>query len=689
MSEATLLAQPLSLLKGVGARTANLLAGLHLHTVQDLLFHLPYRYEDRTRIYPLAHLQVGQRVLVEAAVEKTWVQMAKRRMLLCRVSDGARLLTLRFFHFRATQQKQLVVGCRLRCFGEVRMGQYGLEMIHPQYQVLPPDEILPLENSLTPVYPVTEGLGQATLRKLVAQALHCLQQGTVAEWLPQESLCSGNFMALKEALQILHQPTAEQGQQALFEAARQRLALEELLVYQWKLRGSRQKLRQQAAVPLNDSAVLMAEFLSRLPFQLTGAQQRVWQVVQADLAKGSPMLRLVQGDVGSGKTMLALMALLQAVASGQQAALMVPTEILAEQHWGQCQRYLQPLGVRVARLVGSLKAKERRDVLAAMAAHDVDIVVGTHALFQEKVGFAKLALVVVDEQHRFGVQQRLALQQKGREGCVPHQLVMTATPIPRTLAMTAYADLDYSVIDELPPGRKPIQTLLQGQSAKDALMARLQSYCEAGHQAYWVCTLIEESESLQAEAAEQAAENLKQALPPYIKVGLLHGRMAPDDKQKVMDAFSAGELQVLVATTVIEVGVDVPNASLMVIENPERLGLAQLHQLRGRVGRGQVQSYCVLLYRQGLSSQAKSRLQIMRDYQDGFQIADADLKLRGAGEMMGKRQSGAMLFRVADLQKDEAMVELAQQLLGQMQGDVVQALARRWQSVYHESTLGV
>ncbi|MDF1760973.1 MAG: ATP-dependent DNA helicase RecG [Coxiellaceae bacterium] len=669
----------ISQLKGVGPRMATLLQNLSIHTVQDILFHLPLRYEDRTRVISLAQCKPGDRVMTKAVIDKTWQAFGKRKMLLCQLRDGNRKLTLRFFHYTSRQANYLKqTGKAVCCFGEIRLGQFGLEIVHPQYSILDDGEALQLSDYLTPVYPTTEGLGQATLIKLTDQALQYLVDGEVENYLPQQDV----DMTTEQALQLLHRPPAKmhfQQRESELEKARRRLALEELVAYQLQLKSSRRQVKKLLGYDFKNNAKVIEEFKKQLPFDLTGAQKKAMAEIEKDIFSHQPMMRLLQGDVGSGKTMIALISLLHAVSNGYQAVLMAPTEILAEQHLQQCQQWLEPLGVRVTCLVGSLKQSEHTKIQALIANHEVDVVVGTHAVFQQKIQYAKLALMVIDEQHRFGVHQRMALQLKGKkQGRVPHQLIMTATPIPRTLAMTAYADLDYSVIDELPPGRKPIQTVLCSQSQREALIARLANYCEQGRQAYWVCTLIEESEMLQAKAAQDVCDELKRLLP-NCRIALVHGRIKADEKQRIMTAFHQAELDVLVATTVIEVGVNVPNASVMVIDNAERLGLSQLHQLRGRVGRGEQQSYCVLQYKSPLSQIAQQRLELMRQSQDGFEIAQADLRLRGAGEILGSRQSGVIGFRIADMEMDADLISVANQLSEQLiDGKMVQQLCNRW-----------
>jgi ATP-dependent DNA helicase RecG len=664
---------------------AEKLEHLGITTLQDLLFHLPLRYQDRTRVVPIGTLRPGDEAVVEGEVQLSEIKFGRRRMLLSRISDGTGSLTLRFFHFSNAQKETLARGRRLRCYGEARRGNLTLEMVHPEYQLLQEAAVEAVEEYLTPVYPATEGLQQAGLRRLIGQAVERLAQGRISlhEWLPAELLPAG-LPPLREAVLLLQRPPPDIALSALAEGehpAQQRLAFEELLAHQLSLRLLRETMTRHPAPPLDGGEELIEHYLAQLPFPLTDAQQRVYRELAADLKQPAPMQRLVQGDVGSGKTVVAALAALQAVGSGYQAAVMAPTELLAEQHYHNFRQWLAPLGIEVAWLTGRLKAKQRRAMLGAVETGDAAVVVGTHALFQEEVNFHRLGLVIVDEQHRFGVHQRLALREKGvQDGVHPHQLIMTATPIPRTLAMTAYADLDLSIIDELPPGRTPVETVAIGDSRRDEVIARVAAACAEGRQAYWVCTLIEESESLQAQAAEETEALLRELLP-QLQIGLVHGRMKAPEKEAVMGAFKQGELNLLVATTVIEVGVDVPNASLMIIENAERLGLAQLHQLRGRVGRGSTQSSCVLMYHAPLSKLARERLAVMRETNDGFVIARKDLEIRGPGEVLGTRQTGMLQLRIADLQRDQALlteVAAAAERLLQQQPQRAAPLIQRW-----------
>ncbi|MFM5877728.1 ATP-dependent DNA helicase RecG [Aeromonas veronii] len=673
---------PLDSLKGVGSKMQEKLERLGLATVQDLLFHLPLRYEDRTQVWPIGDLPPGLHGAVEGEIQDTQLVMGRRRMMVCRISDGTGTLTLRFFNFTAAQKNSLAAGRLIRCFGEVRPGKYGLEMAHPEYKLLGEEQAGQTEEALTPVYPTTEGLRQLTLRNLTDQALAQLDLYGVEELLP-----AGLYphqIELAAALKLLHRPPPsvalpllESGQHP----AQQRLVLEELLAHNLSVLKVRAQAQTQLARALKPAPELVEQLLGALPFKPTGAQSRVVAEISKDLQQSHPMMRLVQGDVGSGKTLVAALAALQAIGNGCQVGLMAPTELLAEQHAINFAKWLEPLGIGVGWLAGKQKGKAREEALAAIADGSVKMVVGTHAIFQEQVVFHRLALVIIDEQHRFGVHQRLALREKGeREGVHPHQLIMTATPIPRTLAMTAYADLDTSVIDELPPGRTPITTVALPDSRRSDVIERVKLACTEGKQAYWVCTLIEESEVLECQAAEDTAAELQNLLPG-LHIGLVHGRMRPVEKQRVMEEFKAGILQLLVATTVIEVGVDVPNASLMIIENPERLGLAQLHQLRGRVGRGAVASHCVLLYHAPLSKTAQSRLGVLRETNDGFLIAQRDLELRGPGELLGTRQTGLADLKIADLVRDQPLIPQVQKMarfLMDRHPSHVEPLIRRW-----------
>ena len=676
---------PVTTLKGVGAALATKLEKIGIHNLQDLLFHLPLRYQDRTRITPLGALQFGLDAVIEGTISASDVVMGRRRSLVCRVQDGTGSVTLRFFHFSAAQKNGLKKGATIRCFGEPRRGAHGLEFYHPEYRVMNDDNAAPVEETLTPIYPATEGLTQPRIRSLCEQALKFIDHpDALQEWLPTPIRQPHNLWPLVDAVRFLHKPPPNAELEMMAEGkhpAQQRLAFEELLAHNLSLQQIRQRVRQQTGMALPGTRALVDKFLANLPFQLTGAQQRVFQDIHRDLSQPVPMLRLVQGDVGSGKTVVAALAALQVVESKHQAALMAPTEILAEQHYNNFSNWLKPLGITVAWLTGKTKGKKREQQLELIRSGEAEVIVGTHALFQDEVEFRHLALAIIDEQHRFGVHQRLALREKGRKiGAMPHQLIMTATPIPRTLAMSAYADLDCSVIDELPPGRTPVNTIVIGDDRRNQVIERVRVACQEGRQAYWVCTLIEESEALQCQAAEVTATELTEALPD-LSIGLIHGRMKPAEKAEVMDAFKEGHLHLLVATTVIEVGVDVPNSSLMIIENPERLGLAQLHQLRGRVGRGSIASHCVLMYHPPLSQQGRERLQVMRESSDGFVIAEKDLELRGPGEVLGTRQTGLVQFRVADLERDKTLLDTIKVAAEQLMAEApthVQPLIDRW-----------
>lgn len=682
---------PITRLKGVGDNLAAKLTKLNLLTVQDLVFHLPLRYQDRTRITPLGALKPNMEAVIEAEVRACDVVYGKRRSLVCMVQDSTGTVALRFYHFSNAQKLRLSPGTRLRCYGEARRGVAGLELYHPEYLHLDEQNAnQALEQTLTPIYPATEGLGQVRLRKLIHQALQLADEGSVPELLgPQflhpQPLHKGtrqapNHIGLLEALRFLHAPPKDVSLNQLLEGqhpCQQRLAFEELLAHHLSLLKVRARIQQHQARPLTRDP-LRETFLNSLPFALTDAQLRVAGEIARDLANPFPMLRLVQGDVGSGKTLVAALAVLRAVASGVQAAVMAPTEILAEQHRINFQTWFAPLGIEVVSLTGRQKAADKRRQLARIAEGEAQVVIGTHALIQGDADFAKLGLIIIDEQHRFGVQQRLDLRNKGR-GLLPHQLIMTATPIPRTLAMSAYADLDYSLIDELPPGRTPVETVVIGNARRDQVVARVSEACRQKRQAYWVCTLIEESEALEAQAAEVTAHKLSTALP-HLRIALLHGRIKAAEKERTMGAFQRGDIDLLVATTVIEVGVDVPNASLMIVENPERLGLAQLHQLRGRVGRGSAASHCVLLYGSPLSRTARARLQVMRSSNDGFVIAEKDLEIRGPGEVLGTRQTGELQLKVADLQRDANLLGKVRSVAPELQKkpETVTALTRRW-----------
>jgi ATP-dependent DNA helicase RecG len=671
-------------LPGVGPALAEILRRVGLVTLQDLWFHLPLRYEDRTRITPIRDLRNGEAAQVQGRIEAIEKSFRYRPQLRIAISDESRqTLTLRFFHFNNAQVNQLAVGGLLRCFGEPRFSKSGMEMVHPQYRRLADGAETAIDERLTPVYPTTEGLGQPRLVRLIEHALKRLPTDDALEFIPPQLRKLYKLSSLRDALLYVHQPPPDADLASLavgVHPSQQRLAFEELLAQHLSLKRLRARARKHTAPKLEGGGELRAAFLKQLSFALTKAQRRVATEIVNDLAKAQPMLRLVQGDVGSGKTVVAAVAALAAVEAGYQAALMAPTELLAEQHYRNFQRWMQPLGVDVVWLAGKLKGKSRSSAMAALQS-SANIAIGTHALMQEGVTFAKLGLVIIDEQHRFGVHQRLMLREKGRSGdLVPHQLVLTATPIPRTLAMTAYADLDISAIDELPPGRTPVATAKIANTRRAEVIERIRAACADGRQAYWVCTIIEESEQLQAQAAEAIHLELSRALPEH-RVDLVHGRLKPSEKQDAMDNFSAGKTALLVATTVIEVGVDVPNASLMIIENAERLGLAQLHQLRGRVGRGSAASSCVLLYQAPLSMMARQRLDVLRETGDGFRIAEKDLELRGPGEVLGTRQTGQLALRIADVSRDAHLLPAIQRAGATMLRDypeLAERLVDRW-----------
>jgi ATP-dependent DNA helicase RecG len=672
-------------LAGVGPKLEATLQQLGINSVADILFHLPLRYEDRTRLHPIGGLYPGARVLIEGEVEHSAIVRGKRSMLVASISDGTGRITLRFFHFRASQKKQMSRGTRLRCYGEVRPGFQGMEMIHPSYRTLVADAEVPVADRLTPVYPTTEGVGQATWIRFSDQALELMAQGQLEleELLPPDLIDQMSMPSLQEAIVYIHRPPPKADVAALVERrhpCQQRLALEELLAHNLSMQQLHRRQRENRAPVIDRNSENESQFLASLPFTLTNAQQRVIAEIQADLARPYPMQRLVQGDVGSGKTVVAAMAALRTAGNGWQAAITAPTELLAEQHHRSFSDWLAPMGIKPVWLSGKVTGKAREKALADNEA-GAPLVIGTHALMQKGVTFKKLGLVVVDEQHRFGVHQRLALLDKsGGQAIHAHQLIMTATPIPRTLAMTAYAGLETSVIDELPPGRKAVRTAVISNERRQEVIGRVASACREGRQAYWVCTLIEESEAVVAQAAEDVANELGAQLQG-INIGLVHGRLKADEKHEVMSRFSSGEVQLLVATTVIEVGVDVPNASLMIIENSERLGLAQLHQLRGRVGRGSEQASCVLMYSPPIGQLARQRLGILRETTDGFQIAEKDLELRGPGEVLGTRQTGMLQFRVAELARDAHLLNgipaVADRLLKE-NPQLADKLIKRW-----------
>lgn len=691
MPNKTLIEKQLALtqLKGVGPKLAQQFSDWGIHDLVNLLFHLPFRYEDRTRITPIATLRPQQTYVVQGFVRSSQILFGKRRSLSVRIQDQSGSLGLRFFHFTASQKNQFEDGVEIRCYGEARRGASGLEIYHPEYQLVSADEG-ELEQNLTPVYPATEGISQSRLRTMISQALEMLaaDKFQLRELLPTSWLQEWQLPSLSQALQYLHQPPTEANLTQL-EAGQhpcqRRLILEELLAHQLSMHRARLKVKQEKAAQIQFMGPSQQQIIDSLPFTPTDAQKRVVEEIQFDLNQPHPMLRLVQGDVGSGKTLIAALTAAPMVDEGYQVAIMAPTEILAEQHLVNFTQWFEPLfkqqntGKKIAWLTGKVKGKAREKVLAEIASGEAKLIIGTHALFQEDVDFHQLGLAIIDEQHRFGVRQRLALRGKGKE-LAPHQLIMTATPIPRTLAMSAYADLDVSVIDELPPGRIPINTSVISNQRRSEIVHRINEVCQGGTQAYWVCTLIEESESLQCQAAEVTAQQLTEALPK-LRIGLIHGRMKAAEKVDIMQRFKNHELDLLVATTVIEVGVDVPNSNLIIIENPERLGLAQLHQLRGRVGRGNQQSHCVLLYQAPLGDVSKQRLSVMRESTDGFYIAEQDLLIRGPGELLGTRQTGLQQLSVADLERDGHLLPqvkaMAEQLVTQ-HPQHVDAIIKRW-----------
>lgn len=678
-------------LHGVGTVLAQRLQKLGMTSLQDLLLHLPFRYEDRTRVTPLSQARFGDRVVIEGKIIASQIRyFGKKSIFLCRLEDPTGYIDLRFFHLTKPQREALACPeSRVRCFGEIRIKKGKttiLEMNHPEYIVFKADQGLPLDTYLTPVYPATEGLSQSKLRQLLEQALTLLDKNPslLSEYLPSPVREKWFFPDIHAAIQAIHRPPPDEPILPFtlgVHPAQQRLAFEELLAHQLSLFQFRQLIRNHSAPVFKKNDALSEKFMVNLPFCLTQAQKIVLEEMDSDLESSQPMMRLLQGEVGSGKTVVAAYAAIRAVGSGYQVAVMAPTELLAEQHYKNFQSWLKPLGVNLVLLTGSLKTAQRRDTLDQIKTGEAKVAIGTHALFQKNVSFAHLGLIIIDEQHRFGVEQRLALIEKGKKDQhYPHQLAMTATPIPRTLAMTAYADWDYSVIRELPPGRTPIQTLLVSESRREEVIGRIESICLSGQQVYWVCTLIDESDKLQSEAAEVTFLNLKRGLPD-LRIGLIHGKLNSIEKENRMMAFKSGEIDVLVATTVIEVGVDVPNATLLVIENAERLGLAQLHQLRGRVGRGKSASYCVLMHTNPLSLMAKQRLHTLRHTQDGFVIAQKDLELRGPGEILGTRQTGLISFRIADFIRDQDLLPVVKKATAEILKHYpsnVQPLIDRW-----------
>lgn len=672
-------------LRGVGSKTASQLKKLGILTAQDLLFHLPSRYEDRTTLKPLNKLQPGDQVQVEGTIIQVTIEGRKRRRLKLRIEDTTGFLLIYFFHFSPSQVKLLSMGTRIQCYGEVRSGLLGNEMVHPEYSLLKEGQSVTTPKSLTPIYPTTEGLHQYTLRKIMTQALQLLQENkSNVECLPKALLEKFALPIIEEALFYVHTPPIDADMASLQQSlhpAQKRLIFEELLAYQLSLARIKLKNNQYQAPNINCNADLKNKFLDQLSFQLTHAQQHVIDEIFTDLSRNIPMLRLVQGDVGSGKTVVAAMAAFCAIVSGFQVAIMAPTEILAEQHFKNFTQWFKNLNISLVCLTSTTPSKMRAGIVQELIEHKIQLIIGTHALFQKQINFAKLGLIIIDEQHRFGVHQRLALLNKGANvTLLPHQLIMSATPIPRTLAMSAYADLDISTIDELPPGRTPVNTIAMPNSKRSQLIERMKHQCQQGCQVYWVCTLISESELLQCQAAEEVTKELKQHLPE-IRINLIHGQLKSSEKENIMNDFKTGAIDLLVATTVIEVGVDVPNASLMIIENPERLGLAQLHQLRGRVGRGHLQSHCILLYQYPLSKIAAERMSVMRESCDGFFIAQRDLELRGPGEVLGTRQTGLLQFKIANLIRDSYLLPSIQAAANMMLQDWqnhVDPLVKRW-----------
>jgi len=672
-------------LKGVGLALEEKLAVIGIHNVQDLLFHLPFRFEDRTRINTISLIRAGDQAQLEGEIVTSKILFGRQRSLQCGLLDSSGIVNLRFFHFSAAQKKSLQPGTKIRCFGEVRRGRNGIEIYHPEYKILRPGEDLPVSKTLTPIYPATEGLQQTRLRNIIQQALVLLEStNSVKDYLPASLIAELKMPSLIDAIKLIHQPPLEipldwinngmnQGQR--------RLAFEELLANRLCMRRFKLQSNQQNAPAFNDSDKLLSPFLKQLPFKLTNGQQKAFLEIEQDLNQSHPMLRMLQGDVGSGKTVVAALSCLKAIGNSHQVALMAPTELLAEQHHINFCQWLEPLGINVGWLSGKSKGSLRSQQLESLEDGSCQLIIGTHALFQEGVNYKRLGLIIIDEQHRFGVHQRLALREKATVNKLsPHQLVMTATPIPRTLAMSAYADLDCTIIDELPPGRTPVNTAVISSERRESVTERIEKSCANNNQAYWVCTLIEESETLQCQAAEVTAEQLTIQLP-NIRVGLIHGRMKPKEKSDTMEQFKSGDIQLLVATTVIEVGVDVPNASLMVIENSERLGLAQLHQLRGRIGRGPLQSHCILLYQTPLSNAGKQRLGVMRKSNDGFYIAEKDLELRGPGQVLGTQQTGLMSFKIADIGRDSSLLDsvrdTSEQIM-QLHPEIIDPLIQRW-----------
>ena len=669
-------------LKGIGKKTAEKLELLGITHVNDLLFHLPLRYQDKTRVSKIINLSFGQTALVEGEIIRSYLNNARKPMLICEISDGTQTLALKFFNHFYSQRVKMQQGKNIRAFGELRYGKDMPEMLHPEYWHFE-DENLPLEKSLTAIYPKSEGINQATIQKAMNQVIKLLANNEIAvtEFLPDELLEKLDFPNLYEALIYIHKPPPQADTEQLMAGVhitQQRLIMEEILAHLLAMKKLKQQAQKNLAPQLPVCQTIIQQFLKKLPFRLTDAQRKVCKEIYADIEKNHPMQRLVQGDVGSGKTVVAAMSILAAKENSFQSAIMAPTEILAEQHYKTMKNWFTDDDLVF--LSGAIKGNPRKEVLAKISSGTA-VVIGTHALFQDDIEFLNLGLVIIDEQHRFGVHQRLALKNKGQENSLqPHMLIMTATPIPRTLAQTAYANLDISVIDELPPGRQEISTLVISNDKMSQIAERIRANCRQGAQAYWVCTLIEESEVLRAKAANDTFEELQKQFPD-LRIGLVHGRLKADEKNRVMSQFKQHQLDLLVATTVIEVGVDVPNASLMVIENAERLGLSQLHQLRGRVGRGNKKSHCVLMYQSLLGDVARQRLDIMRSTNDGFVIAREDLKIRGAGELLGSKQKGSVRFRLADIDRDKHLFQTAQNIAGELiqnHPETCQNIIDRW-----------
>ena len=687
MPNKTLDSVAITSLKGVGPSLERKFNQLGIYNLQDLLFHLPFRYEDRTKLSPINSVKLGDRVQINGEIVSNKILFGQRRSLQCMLRDSTGFIYLRFFHFSSAQKNSLTAGKLLSCYGEVRRGRNGFEIYHPEYKEIHSYDTNSLENSLTPIYPTTDGIQQKRLRTFVKQGIEILNRNhKLVEYLPSEILSEYKLCNLKDAIQTLHNPPNCLDLNILnrgLSSFQQRLAFEELLAHRLCIRKFRKAPNQILAPGVIFKKRLHGDFLDQLPFKLTNGQESALKDILLDLTQTTPMHRLLQGDVGSGKTVVAAIASIQVIGNGYQVALMAPTEILAEQHFNNFKKWCKPLGIRVGWLSGKIKGALRRETLQDVEFGTCQILIGTHALFQKDVIYNKLGFIIIDEQHRFGVHQRLSLRNKASSSVFqPHQLVMTATPIPRTLAMSVYADLDSTVIKDLPPGRLRVNTAVISNEKRADIVKRIKDACINGRQVYWVCTLIEESEALECEAAEVISQNLANLLPKT-RVGLIHGRMSSEEKNSVMTDFKNGDIQLLVATTVIEVGVDVPNASLMIIENAERLGLAQLHQLRGRVGRGNIQSHCILLYQTPLSRDGKLRLGVMRESCDGFYIAEKDLELRGPGQVLGTNQAGLMSFKIADMQRDALLLEDIKNVSESLMlhnKEIVDPLINRWLS---------